>query len=272
MKTFMRQFQLVEKILVYYSSVEGRRDWDFVLPQMNHIYRSIIASRYLFCVEFQIASVPVILYTGTTHQSLQMQPKPILQTQACKSCSKKWSRSISILNKLIYNNNWVLLLMDGLEDQRPLSRLETAFRGLVKSHLASILESKRGYWKQRNTVRWITLGDENSNFFHNMATISHKRNFIVRITNSEGIPNIEHDQKANLLQAAYKERMGCNEFTRIAYDLSSILIEHNLEVLDSEFSQQEIDFVIKSLSDSHAPGPDGFNGLIIKKMPGHFKR
>ena len=59
--------------------------------------------------------------------------------------------------------------MDGLEDQRALSDLETAFKALVKDHLASLLESKRIYWKQRNTVRWVKLGDENTHFFHTMA-------------------------------------------------------------------------------------------------------
>jgi hypothetical protein len=37
--------------------------------------------------------------------------------------------------------------MDGLEEQRPLSNLEKAFKGLVKGLLASLLESKRIYWK-----------------------------------------------------------------------------------------------------------------------------
>jgi len=68
--------------------------------------------------------------------------------------------------------------MDGLEEQRQLSNLEKAFKRLVKGHLASLLESKRIYWKQRNTVRWVKLGDENRSFFHTMATIAHKRNFI----------------------------------------------------------------------------------------------
>lgn len=66
---------------------------------------------------------------------------------------KKWSKSLSKLSKLIYNCNWVLLLFDGLEYQWPLSNLERAFRKLVKCHLTSLLESKRVYWKQRNTVR-----------------------------------------------------------------------------------------------------------------------
>lgn len=79
---------------------------------------------------------------------------------------KTWSKKLSNLNMLIYNYNWVVLLMDGLEDQRPLSILESVFRGMVKTHQASLLESKRTYWKQRNTVRWVILGGENSSFFH----------------------------------------------------------------------------------------------------------
>ena len=78
---------------------------------------------------------------------------------------KVWSKKLSNLSKLIYNYNWVLLLLDGLEDQRPLSRLETIFRVLVKNHLATVQESKRTYWRQRNTVRWVKFGDENSSFF-----------------------------------------------------------------------------------------------------------
>ena len=74
---------------------------------------------------------------------------------------RKWSRNLSKLSKLIYNCSWVLLL-----------------KRLVKDHLASLLEYKRIYWKQRNTVRWVKFGDENSSFFHTMATIAHKRNFI----------------------------------------------------------------------------------------------
>jgi len=62
----------------------------------------------------------------------------------------------------------------------------------------------------------------------------------------------------------------------MAYNLSSILTAHNLEQLNAEFSQQEIDLVIRSLPNGHAPGPDGFNGLFIKKcweiLKGDFTR
>jgi len=51
----------------------------------------------------------------------------------------------------------------------------------------------------------------------------------------------------------------------MAYELSSILTVYDLDGLDSDFSQDEIDMVIKSLPNNHAPGPDGFNGLFFKK-------
>jgi hypothetical protein len=59
--------------------------------------------------------------------------------------------------------------------------------------------------------------------------------------------------------------MGKTDFTRIAYDLSSLLIEENLDGIDSDFSNDEISFIIKCLPNNHALGPDGFNGFFIKK-------
>jgi hypothetical protein len=72
-----------------------------------------------------------------------------------RSGLKKWSKNLSNLNKLIYNSKWVLLLMDGLEDQRNLSRMETNFRKLVKQHLANLPESKRVFLE---TEKQIEMG------------------------------------------------------------------------------------------------------------------
>lgn len=60
---------------------------------------------------------------------------------------KRWSRYLSKLSKLINNCNFVLSLLDILEDQRQLSGLESAFRRVVVKHLADLLEAKRIYWK-----------------------------------------------------------------------------------------------------------------------------
>jgi hypothetical protein len=145
---------------------------------------------FLECVSLHWHHSPVF---GNVAQNLSSKLKHV------RAGLKIWSKNISNLNRLIYNCNWVLLLMDGLEDQRALSHIESVFRTLVKSHLATLLDSKRAYWKQRNTVRWVNLGDENSSFFHTMATISHKKNFIVNLTKPDGTTVTDHEQKANLL-------------------------------------------------------------------------
>jgi hypothetical protein len=182
-----------------------------------------------------------------------------------RSGLRKWSKSLSNLNKLIYNCNWVLQLLDGLEDQRILSRLENSFRRLVKHHLSQLLDSKRKYWKQRNTIRWVKFGDENTQFFHSLATITHKRNFIVSLTNGEGDLITDHVKKANLIWNAFRERLGVSDFEGISYELGELLQEHDLTDLDVDFTNEEMDTVIKNLPNNHALGPDGFNGCFIKK-------
>jgi hypothetical protein len=78
---------------------------------------------------------------------------------------KAWSRELSMLNKLINKSNFVLAMLDGLEEQRPLSVIERNFRKLLKSHLITLLEARRTYWKQRSTIRWVKFGDENTKLF-----------------------------------------------------------------------------------------------------------
>jgi hypothetical protein len=39
----------------------------------------------------------------------------------------------------------------------------------------------------------------------------------------------------------------------------------DLDGLDADFNNKEIEVVIKSITNSHAPGLDDFNGLFIKK-------
>lgn len=114
-------------------------------------------------------------------------------------------------------------------------------------------------------MRWINLGDKNTQFFHSMATITHKRNHIISLTDSNGNAVTDHEQKANLLWTAFRERMGVSEYNGIAYNLAELLTTQNLDSLGDDFSQIEIEQTIKSLPNNHAPGPDGFNGLFVKK-------
>lgn len=171
---------------------------------------------------------------------------------------KVWSKELSRLGKLINNSNFVLALLDGLEDQRPLSTLENAFRRVVKGHLNKLLEAKRIYWKQRNTTRWVQFGNENTGLFQAMATYFYLRKYISSITLDDGSCVSDHGRKAHALWLAYKERLGISEFSQITYDLASLLQRIDLPVLNEPFSEEEIMTILKDMPSDHAPGPDGF--------------
>jgi hypothetical protein len=136
---------------------------------------------------------------------------------------------------------------------------------MTKCHLANLLERKRIFWKQRNTIRWVKFGDENISFFQALATQNHRRNFIVSLCTPDNSLITDHEQKANHIYESFRDRLGISEFDGIIFDMASLLSLHNLDDLDEIFTNEEIKQVIKSLPNDHAPGPDGFNGLFIKK-------
>jgi hypothetical protein len=78
---------------------------------------------------------------------------------------KKWSRNLSKLNSVIDSCEYILAMIDGLEDQRVLSTQEKNFRKALKAHLLKLLEAKRLYWRSRAKIRWAKLGGENTKFF-----------------------------------------------------------------------------------------------------------
>lgn len=168
---------------------------------------------------------------------------------------KSWSKKLSRLSMLINNSNLVLAMLDGLEDQRPLNGLESAFRRVVKTHIAHLLEAKRIYWKQRNTARWVRFGNENTSLFQALATYSsYRKKYISSITMDDGTCVSDHAQKAEALWLSYKARLGVTEFSDIIYDLSQLLNSIDLQFLDESFSMEEILAVLKDMPSDHAPG------------------
>jgi hypothetical protein len=83
---------------------------------------------------------------------------------------KKWHLSLARLKGLIQNCNNVILLLDSLEEKRPLFTVEFNFWLIVKLHLDELLLAECRYWRKRCTIRRIKQGEDNTKFFHAMAT------------------------------------------------------------------------------------------------------
>jgi hypothetical protein len=128
------------------------------------------------------------------------------------------------------------------------------------------LKKQLAYWKQRGKIKWITLGDENSRFFHSMATTQKRKNHIQSITTPTGVTLTEHKDKADVLLQAYKERLGQTDNTSGAHNITCLLnSSRNLEFLEAPFSAKEIDEVVADFPHNKSPGPDGFNAEFLQK-------
>jgi hypothetical protein len=75
----------------------------------------------------------------------------------------------------------LILSLDTLEEFRDLALEEWNFKKILQEHLTNLLEQQRVYWMQRGRIKWATLGDENTNFFHSTASIRHNKNSIMML-------------------------------------------------------------------------------------------
>jgi hypothetical protein len=179
---------------------------------------------------------------------------------------KQWKTSLSKLKDKIAKCNIVIAFLDNLEEERPLFLTENNFRKVVKAHYEKLLHAQLLYWKKRCTTRWIKLGEENTQYFHSMATIRYKRNAIVSLMTEDGRIVSDHEEMAALALNCYKNRMGTQKGISMCLNLQNLL--HRVDGLDNltvPFTHEEMDNVISKMKPDKAPGPDGFNGLFLKK-------
>jgi hypothetical protein len=186
--------------------------------------------------------------------------------KALRARLKQWSKNISNLRILISNCNAVINVLDSIEDQRGLYNLEINLRNSVKKQLQVWLKYRNIYWRNRYTVNRIKLGDECTKFFHAMATISYRTNSISQLKNEQGALIQDHAGKAGLLWSSFRSRMGSTSSPTMLFDLQQLINPVNdLENLSAPLLTEEVDSVIRKMPADKAPGPDGFNGVFMKK-------
>jgi hypothetical protein len=179
---------------------------------------------------------------------------------------KDWQRSLPKIDKTVSDTKLLIEFIDNIEEHRDLSIEEWNFRDIMQQKVAELLNIQKIYWKQRASIKWITEGDICSRFFHAHAMVKHRRSTIASLIYENVIIHSEHDHKSNLLWDAFKSRLGSSDFLGIDFDLTELLTRNeDLQWLDSPFTKQEIDNIIKSLPSDKSPGPDGFNTNFIKK-------
>jgi hypothetical protein len=155
--------------------------------------------------------------------------------------------------------------LDSIEELRILHITEWNFRNIVKDKLQFLLLCKQDYWKKRCTARWARLGDENTSFFHSMATIRYRKNLISSLAREDGSVVTDHEEKTGLLWDSFRNRLSVSVPIDESFDFAQYFDRfEGLDVLSLPFSHEEIDKVVAHMPSDKSPGLDGFSGLFLK--------
>ena len=99
-----------------------------------------------------------------------------------------------------------------------------------------------------------------------MASERLRKNTIASLSIVGADPVSDHSQMAGILWSSFKNRMGQAQGINMGFDLPALIQPvEGLSSLSEPFSAEEINTVLKELPTDRAPGPDGFNGLFVKK-------
>lgn len=72
----------------------------------------------------------------------------------------------------------IMVLMDDAQARKDFATLQT-----LQSQFDEVLQHEKIFWHQRSRVHWLTLGDKNTNYFHQKATRRKCRNLINSLQN-----------------------------------------------------------------------------------------
>lgn len=95
-----------------------------------------------------------------------------------RAATRTWQKNKRLREKVSSNIKHVILFLDAIEEWRSLSDMEFALRTLCLAELNKLCSEETQKWKKRAKIKWCKLGDENSKFFHTMATYRFRKNKI----------------------------------------------------------------------------------------------
>jgi hypothetical protein len=201
--------------------------------------------------------------------AVQTKPCP-LETLALKFKAAAWAlqswsdKKVGNFRSQLQLAREILHQLEIAQDSRPPSLLEIWLRNSLKKHSLALTSLLRTVAQLRSRIHWLKEGDANTRLFHSQARHRKRKNFIAKLQNGDEVVTC-HEDKAELLLNFYEGLIGTREQREQTIDLEAVGIrQHDLHMLDSPISEEEVWNTVKHLPADKAPGPDGFTGRFYK--------
>jgi len=161
-------------------------------------------------------------------------------------------------------------LFDLIKERRHLSRPEFSLRSLIPLSLGRLNDQHATFWRQRGNVKQCILGDKNTAYHHQCATIRFQKNKIKSLS-SYGLTATSHSAKALILHDFYTQLLGSMSPSPLTFELcshfsSSALDSSQAASLISPFDASEVRLALLGMNSNASPGPDGFGPAFFKKF------
>ncbi|KAJ0955349.1 putative RNA-directed DNA polymerase [Helianthus annuus] len=127
------------------------------------------------------------------------------------------------------------------------------------------VRDEAAFLQQKSKVDWLSLGDSNTKYFHNIVKTKNHRSRIFTISNAAG-QFFEGSDVPKALVDHYMKFFGTTAETRI--QPAPDLFVRKLSVGKAELmvrNDEEIKNVMFSIAGNKAPGPDGYTSVFFKK-------
>ena len=135
-------------------------------------------------------------------------------------------------------------------------------------NLHELARAEEGFLNQKSRIKWLKLGDQNTNFFHKAVKARNSKNSSKSITLDNGCriedPASIGQEFVNHFQSVLGSNM--QDSTMAEYNTDGLVWSNDhLDILSSRISHEEIKESMFSIDNTKAPGPDGFTSLFFKR-------
>jgi hypothetical protein len=164
--------------------------------------------------------------------------------------------------------SFIIHTLDRKAESYKLSSAELDSLRKANDELATLHREEESKWAQREKVKHIQEGGDNTKYFYLVANGKHRRKTIFQLEQEEGTI-VGQENLKNYISEYYKSLFGdptpsiVLKDESFTHDIPQLSQEEN-DILIKEFSEKEVFDAIMQM-EKKALGPDGFRLNFIKK-------